>query len=127
MLATQSIPREVKTSLDNPGSVGQNVFDTARNLGVSPQAVELLRKVRIGRDPVGDLFWKEQGSGRNTFAWRGGVLLALSPESCVASQDFAVRQYVLIPNDAVPVPQHLRDMLDVFCLTEPSIRLQMAA
>jgi hypothetical protein len=127
LLATQSVPREVKTSLDNDGCLGQTVFDSARNLGVSREAAELLKKVRAGKDPIGDIFWKAQESGRHTFAWRGGPLVAMSPDVCKGSDSFRVRAYALVSNDVRPIPQHLRVMLDAFGPVDAVEALRLAA
>ena len=127
LLAAQSVPREVKTSLDNEGCLGQTVFDSARNLGVSREAAELLKRVRTGKDPIGDLFWKAQDSGRHTFAWRGGPLVAMSPDACKGSDSFGLRAYALVPNDVKPIPEHLRAILDAFGPVDSAETLRLAA
>lgn len=127
LLAERSIAGEVKTSLDNPGCLGQTVLDSGANLGISLEALELLKKVKRGKDTVGDLYWKAKETGRCIFAWRGEPVVAVSPDTCKASDFFAIRAHAVVPNEGFPPPAELRDFLDVFGPTEPIAELPMAA
>jgi len=127
LLAESSIPGQVKTSLDNPGCLGQTVLDSGTNLGVSLEALELLKKVKRGKDPVGDLYWKAKETGRCIFAWRGEPVVAISPDTCKASDFFVIRAYTVVPNDGFPPPAEMREFLDVFGPADHLAVLPMAA
>lgn len=127
LLAKSSIPGAVKTSLDNPESVGQTILCSETNLGVSKEAAAMLAALPRGTDEVGDLFWKRREEGRCIFAWRGKPLVALHPSTCRASSFFAVQRHVVIDNDDSCIPGHLKLMLDAFAPVEIPVPLRMAA
>lgn len=127
LLVAHSIPGEVKTSLDNAGCLGQTVLDSGANLGISREALELLKSVKRGKDPVGDLYWKAKETGRCIFAWRGAPVVAISPDTCKASDFFAIHAHTVVPNDGFAPPVEIRNFLDVFGPTEQIAELPMAA
>jgi hypothetical protein len=107
--AKKSIPGEVLTSLDTPRLAGQVVNDTARNLGVSKEALDLLKSVRKGDCAAGDVDWARTEEGKAVFGWKGGRCAIFSPETCESSRRFKVGGYVTIPNN---VPEGARQQLD---------------
>jgi hypothetical protein len=105
----KSIPGEVLTSLDTPRLPGQLVNNTAKNLGISKEALDLLKSVRKGDGAAGDVDWTRTEEGKTTFGWIGGRCAIFNPETCEGSKRFKVGGYVTIPNE---VPEGARQQLD---------------
>jgi hypothetical protein len=109
LLADHSIPGEVITSQDNPRFPGQVIYDTARNLGVSREALQLLRDLPASSEEVGDLNWFHIDKDKPMFFWRGGRHAIFSPDYICAAREFSIRDHVCIPNR---VPADARAQLD---------------
>jgi hypothetical protein len=108
--ARKPIPGEV--ILGGNSQMGVHIIkDTAHNLGVSHEALELLKKVRRSPDANGELDWSRDADGKACFGWRGGDCLIVSPETCFGSSKFNVRSCVDIPNQ---VPEGARRQLDKY-------------
>jgi hypothetical protein len=105
----RSIPGEVLTSLDTPRMGSQIIKDTAKNLGVSKEALQLLKTVHRGANAIGDVNWSSSEEGSGNFGWVGGCCAIFSPATCEASSQFKVRGYVTIDNN---VPEGARRQLD---------------
>ena len=117
--AKKSIPGEVLTSLDHKDLDCQIINNTGKNLGVSKEALDLLKGVHRGNGAVGDVDWSRTQQGHSSFGWRGGRCAILTPEYCEASSQFKVRDCVTIPND---VPEGARRQLDRMPPAAPSKR-----
>lgn len=109
LLATASIKGEVTTSLDNSGVFGQVIHDTAKNLGVSAEALALLKSLPRGRDSLGDIDWFRTNDGRASFGWIGGPYAIKDPKQCEGSRQYEVLAHVVIPND---VPEGAKEAID---------------
>lgn len=107
--ARKSIPGEVTTSLDHKHLDCQIVTNTAKHLGVSKEALELLKSVRRGNGAAGELDWSQTQQGHAAFGWKGGRCAIITPEFCEASSQFKVRGFVTIPNE---VPEGAKRQLD---------------
>lgn len=96
------------------------IKDTARHLGVSCEALALLKRVRRTKGgSAGDLDWSRDLEGMANFGWRGADCLIVSPETCLGSSHFGVRSYVEIPNR---VPEGARRQLDKYAkLPTPAV------
>jgi hypothetical protein len=105
----KSIPGEVLTSQDTPRVAGQVVSDTARHLGVSAEAISLLKTVRRSSEDAGELDWSKTLEGKANFGWKGGRCAIFDPKACAGSRKFKVGGYVTIPNN---VPEGARKQLD---------------
>jgi hypothetical protein len=110
LLADHSIPGEVISSQDNPRFPGQVIYDTARYLGVSKEALRLLRTLPTCSEEASDLNWFQINDDKPMFFWRGGRYAIFSPEYCCVAKDFKIREHILIPNR---VPAGARAQLDV--------------
>ncbi|SNT07616.1 hypothetical protein SAMN06265795_11339 [Noviherbaspirillum humi] len=109
LLTKRSIQGEVTTSEDSPRFPGQIIHDTAQYLGISNEALRLLRKLKPSGEDVGDLNWFMNDKGKSVFFWRGGRYAIFSPEYCIAAKDFGIRDYITIPNK---VPRGAQEQLD---------------
>ena len=109
LIATASVDGQVTTSLDNPGCLGQVIHDTATNLGVSAEALELLRGLPRGHDDLGDIDWFRTNDGKASFGWLGGPYAIKDPKACETSSSYEVLAHVVIPNE---VPQGAKDAID---------------
>lgn len=101
LIADKSIDGEVATSLDIPTNIGQVIMNTAEHLGVSPEALELLKSVKVGHDSIGDVDWFRSDDGKDNFGWIGGPYAVVTAATAEAARGFAVdnRAYQPIPND----------------------------
>ena len=88
----------ITTSVDTPDHIGQVVHDTANNLGVSKEAIELLQAIERGSDSLGTIDWLECADGTFSFGWIGNPYAIKDPADCVTSQSWQIGPYVLIPN-----------------------------
>jgi hypothetical protein len=100
---------DVATSIDTPGNLGQVICRSDINVGMSKEAVELLKQIKPGRDAIGSVDWFESVKG-NVFAWFGGPKAVIDPADAVAARGYQVRDsYVKIPND---VPEDAKAYVD---------------
>lgn len=109
LVAKSSIPNEVNTSLDNPTTMGQIIHNTEKHLGVSDEALKLMRTLKRGSDSLGDIDWFETGGGTASFGWLGGPYNIIDAAECEPSRDFKILKYVRIPND---VPDGAKEHID---------------
>lgn len=110
LLTDHSVPNEVLSSQDNPRFPGHVIYNTGRNLGISKEALRLLRTLPASSGEPSDINWFEIDEGKPMFFWRGGRYAIFSPEYCVAATEFKIRKHILIPNR---VPSGARAQLDV--------------
>jgi hypothetical protein len=108
LLAECSIPNEVVTLLDTPGNLGTVICDTARNLGISAEALSLLRTLRPGSDGLGEIDWFASGD-THTFGWMGSVKSIMDPAKVAPSRDWKIGPHLVVMND---VPQGAKDHID---------------
>lgn len=95
----ESTPGETHLSIDQSGVIGQVIMNTKETLGVSPEALEVLKTIPKGRDSIGDVDWWEVNDGTYAFGWLGGMCRLLEPEGAVTSRQYKQGDYVEIPND----------------------------
>lgn len=93
---------------DNPECT---LMDTKGNLGVSQEALDLLKTVRPSRDAIGDLMWFPSHKDKFCFGWNGGPLSLKDPKRTEGDRDYKVRdgEYTLIPND---VPEGVKETIE---------------
>lgn len=109
--ADKSIEGEVTTSLDNPGAFGQIVHNTKEHLGVSAEAIELLKLIK-GRSSMGVIEWFPTGGNQHSFGWVGGHCKLINPldANLEAGRGYVVPDdYVLIDNN---VPEGAKQYID---------------
>lgn len=111
LTARKPIPGEVILARGHAQAGVHIIRDTARHLGVSKEALALLKRVRRSPDSAGDLDWSRDADGKACFGWCGGDCLIVSPETCLGSNRFNVRSCVDIPNQ---VPEGARRQLDKY-------------
>ncbi len=109
LLATRSIDNEVATSLDRPGNIGQVIMNTEKNLGVSAEALALMKGLQRGRDDLGDIDWFASKGAGDCFGWIGGPYSIKDPSSVETSRSWKLGAHVVIDND---VPQGAREFID---------------
>lgn len=109
LLAEKSMDGIVTTSLDNPGCIGQVIHNTAENLGVSDEALALLKTIEPGNDDLGDIDWFATSDGKASFGWLGGPYAIKKPSNCEGSSSYEVLTCVSIPND---VPEGAKQFID---------------
>lgn len=92
------------------GRIGCVLMDTRANLGVSQEALDLLKTIRTSRDAIGDVMWFP-AQDKFCFGWLGGPLSLKDPKRCEGDRDYKVREgeYTLIPND---VPEGAKQAIE---------------
>lgn len=98
-LLVNASSEKVTTSLDRPGSIGQVIHDTKNNLGVSPEALQLLRAIPKGHDSLGEVDWFNTSDGQQSFGWIGGPRTIKRAAEVEASRDYVIGEHVVIEND----------------------------
>lgn len=112
LLTTKSIPGETAVSMDNPQRFGQVIMNTEKNLGVSQEAIEVMKTLKRGRDSLGAVDWFATSTAdgpAHAFSWIGGQYAIVNPEDTETSRQWEMGKYVTIPND---VPQGAIDAID---------------
>jgi len=102
LLATKSIAGEVATSLDSPSSFGQVIMNTKEHLGVSKEALELLKTVKRGNDSLGGIDWFKTSDGNHAFSWMGGPYQITTPQDADASRSYVVSDHFVEIENTVP-------------------------
>lgn len=74
------------------------IHDTGRHLGVSEEALSLLKLVQRGLDRLGEFAWFSSDDGKDHFAWMGGPKRLVNPTSVAAARDYAILAHQVIPN-----------------------------
>lgn len=99
---------------NGPGKLGCVLMGTKERLAVSEEAIEALRKVKKGRDAIGDLMWFKANEKGHCFGWMGGPRRAVFLEHAQGDREFAVRdgEYVTVANDTPEVVRQAIDLLD---------------
>ena len=108
LVADKSIDDEVVTTLDNPSTFGQVIMNTEKNLGVSKEALELMKTVKIGHDDLGDIDWFSSVKG-DTFGWIGGPYNIVNPANAETARGFKILAHILIENE---VPEGAMKAID---------------
>ena len=96
-LFPSSVQDKVLVAPDNTAVL---VFDTEKNLGISSEAMELLKTLKRSEDEVGHVDWATDKAGRSYFFWLGSVRTLVDPEVCQTAAPFvASDKFVVIDND----------------------------
>lgn len=112
LLAQKSIANEVTTSLDTPGVFGQVIENTKEHLGVSKEAIELLKQVKKGYDSIGDVDWFKVDNGNYAFGWIGGPYAIVDPMKAEGSSTY------IVPNDYIEIENNVPDGAKVYLDSE---------
>lgn len=100
LLTDHSIEGQVTTSLDTPNTIGQVIHNTREHLGVSAEALVLLKAIRKGPGSLGKVMWFNTSDGKQSFGWIGHGACLIDPFNCLADRDYLVTDnYVLIENE----------------------------
>ena len=108
LVADKSIENEVVTTIDTPSTFGQVIMNTAKNLGVSKEALELMKTVKIGRDDLGDIDWFNSVQG-DVFGWIGGPYNIIDPAEAETARGFKILAHIEIENE---VPAGAMEAID---------------
>jgi hypothetical protein len=113
---------------ENGRTMGCVLLDSKKNLGVSDEALELMRQVPVGRDAIGDIDWwavidPKGGEEKFAFSWFGSIFRIIHAESSESARGFRPRRShcTIIPNDVPPEAKALIDSegVDAFSWNQP--------
>lgn len=97
---------------DHLGGIGQVLLDTRDNLGVSDEALILIRSIKSINRRSGDLdWWRYKDADRYGFAWMGGcfrVFHAIGIRTGI-SHEVPTGHHIVIANE---VPESARAVID---------------
>ena len=97
------------TSANKLRNLATVIHDTGRHLGVSEEALALLKMVKRGLDAIGDFAWFSSDDGRDHFAWLGGPKRLVNPAAVAAARSYAILAHRVIPNE---VPEGARKAIE---------------
>lgn len=91
--------------------LGSVLLDTRAHLHASQEALDLLARIKNGRDAIGDWDWWACDDGKHACSWFGPIFRIVDPATAVGARGTRVfpDQATLIPND---VPPGLADEVD---------------
>ena len=95
--------------------IGCLVHDTDQRLGISPEALELLKTVEVSADAIGDVTWWAS-SGISHFGWVGDRYRIADPDSITANREFQIRGHQRWHNE---VPEAAKLAIDEKLDMEP--------
>jgi hypothetical protein len=91
---------EVATNLDRPGNLGQVIMNTKKNVGISDEAMALLKTVKNSYDAIGDVDFFATVDEKNAFSWLGGPREIKDPKSIEGARNTNWDlPYIKIPNE----------------------------
>jgi hypothetical protein len=84
---------------DHPGTFGTVILDSTR-IGMSDESIALMKKIRRGRDAIGDIEWFETAKGPNAFSWFGALHRVIHVPTSEGARGFRTfdGEYVRIAN-----------------------------
>lgn len=88
-----------RSSPDKLRNLGTIVHDTRRYLGVSNEALALLKVVKRGLDRIGDFAWFRSDDGMDHFAWLGGPKRLVDPRGVATARTYEILAHQVIPNE----------------------------
>lgn len=96
----------------DPGKFENVLMDTKTHLGISDEALALLKGIKPGRDAIGDVMWFDTNEKKFCFGWFGQPRWLGRAESMIGDRDYRVREgeFIQIPND---VPEKVKSALDI--------------
>jgi len=109
LVPKRSIEGEVSSNVDSPRNLGTIIHDTGRHLGVSAEALALLKIIKRGLDRIGDFAWFRSDDGKDHFAWLGGPKRIVNIQEAATARGYAILAHQVIPND---VPEGARLAID---------------
>ncbi|CAG2150516.1 hypothetical protein LMG31506_04210 [Cupriavidus yeoncheonensis] len=98
-----------RSGLDKLRNLGTIVHDTRRYLGVSDEALGLLKIVKRGLDRIGDFAWFRSDDGMDHFAWLGGPKRLVDPKEVATARSYEILAHQVIPNE---VPEGARAAIE---------------
>lgn len=92
--------------------LGCVIGNSKEMLGVSAEAIEVMRKIQCGHDAIGDIDWWKCTDGTYAFSWWGSIHRIIKPPA-MAVRGFRVQegQYNKIVNQ---VPTAAKKVIDAF-------------
>lgn len=108
LLAKKSIPGAVTTNLDKPSCVGSFIHKTKDNLGISIEALDILKRLKRSKKGLGEMDWSKDEAGQGLFGWVGGAKRLIDPKLIEVSPSWQILEHTSISNE---VPSEVKALL----------------
>lgn len=103
--------------LNDPTQIGQLGFVVdAKFVDISPDALELLKKVSKSHDDIGDVDVFGASDDMVIFAWLGSNLRIIDPENCEGSRDYDA-SLLTACTEPIEVPEDFKKVVDAHIAT----------
>lgn len=91
-----------------PGKVGSVLIDTGKHLGISKEALAIMKDLYISHDDIGDVdAWK--AGDRDCFGWLGPLIRIVGPKAELSNTGWGNIAHIDIPNET---SEHIVKELD---------------
>lgn len=111
LVTQKSIKNEILTSIDHGMKLGQVVFNTSKHLGISKEALSLLKLLKPGKQALGKLSWFSH-NGTNHFGWLGEPYSIFDVSTLEVSKEYQILNHQEIINDVPPGAKKAIDDMD---------------
>lgn len=111
LITRKSVKNELITNLDNKNIPGHIIINTKKNLGISHEALTLLKQINKVKhdDDEGRINWEKSYQGLDSFTWFGMPSDIRKPEDLLGAKTYKIMNYMHIEND---VPEGARQAID---------------
>ncbi len=115
--------------VNDTGIIGSCIYDSEKNVGISTEALELMKKIPRGNDGIGDIDWFQSGYDKTyVFSWLCALYRVMDPKDCVSARGFYTHDHIVIKND---VTDEMKEGMykydgyrwrDTSCVTEKDLK-----
>jgi hypothetical protein len=111
LVTQKSIKNEILTSIDHGMKLGQVVFNTSKHLGISKEALSILKLLKPGKQALGTLSWFSH-NGTNHFGWLGEPYSIFETSGLEISKEYQILAHQEIINDVPPAARKAIDDME---------------
>lgn len=82
-----------------PGKIGSVLINTGKHLGISKEALAIMKGYKVSMDDIGEVDAWKTDDGKDCFAWLGPLDRPFSAQSELSRNGWADIDYIDIPNE----------------------------
>ena len=84
-----------------PGQIGSTLINTGKNLGISKEALAIMKGFHVSRDDIGEVdAWK--AGDKDCFGWLGAMDRIIGPDAELPNNGWGGIAFIDIPNETSP-------------------------